>query len=206
MYVERLTPPVVLHRHPLLFIHGLAQTATVCSCTSVTLTFLHALTYFSQNWLNTPDYREGWASYFLRQGYVLYRTDHPQRSRSGWLPSEGEIGALPATAASTLFAAPEKVEPQPYPQANLHTQWSGSGLPGDPIFDAFYASQVQFQNNATVFSLTTNHSYVLLADHIGEPVSVVTQFADRRNGVAAGRRSAYAGCWNRSAGAWRTAF
>lgn len=29
MYVERLTPPVVKHKHPLIFIHGLAQTAAV---------------------------------------------------------------------------------------------------------------------------------------------------------------------------------
>lgn len=151
--------------------------------------------FYVQNWLNTPDHREGWASYFLRQGYVVYLTDHPQRGRSGWLPGEGEIGALSATAASTLFAAPEKIKPQPYPQANLHTQWPGSGLPGDPVFDTFYASQVQFQTNATIFTLTANHSYVSLVDQIGEPVLVVThsqagamgwQLGDARPSLVAG--------------------
>lgn len=29
IYVERLTPPTVLHEHPLVFIHGSGQTATV---------------------------------------------------------------------------------------------------------------------------------------------------------------------------------
>lgn len=29
MYVERLTPPTILHEHPLVFIHGSGQTATV---------------------------------------------------------------------------------------------------------------------------------------------------------------------------------
>lgn len=29
IYVERLTPPNVLHEHPLVFIHGSGQTATV---------------------------------------------------------------------------------------------------------------------------------------------------------------------------------
>lgn len=29
IYVERLTPPNVLHEHPLVFIHGAGQTATV---------------------------------------------------------------------------------------------------------------------------------------------------------------------------------
>lgn len=31
MYVERLTPPTILHEYPLVFIHGSAQTATVSS-------------------------------------------------------------------------------------------------------------------------------------------------------------------------------
>lgn len=31
MYVERLTPQTILHEHPLVFIHGSAQTATVSS-------------------------------------------------------------------------------------------------------------------------------------------------------------------------------
>lgn len=29
IYVERLTPPNVLHEHPLVFIHGAGQTASV---------------------------------------------------------------------------------------------------------------------------------------------------------------------------------
>ncbi len=38
------------------------------------------------------------------------------------------------------FVAPERSKL--WPQAHLHTQWPGSGQPGDATFDQFYASQV----------------------------------------------------------------
>ncbi|KAI3393304.1 hypothetical protein diail_4486 [Diaporthe ilicicola] len=175
MYVECLKPSIVRHKHPLVFIHGLAQTAT--------------------NWLNTPDGREGWASYFLRQGYVVYLTDHPERGRSVWIPGSGDMAVLSTAAATSLFTAPEKVSPLPFPQASLHTQWPGTGLPGDAVFDSFFATQVQYQNNATRAFQMVNNSLVALADRIGAPHILVThsqagpfgwQLADARPELVAG--------------------
>ncbi|KKY39811.1 hypothetical protein UCDDA912_g00126 [Diaporthe ampelina] len=175
MYVERLTPPTVLHEHPLVFIHGSGQTAT--------------------NWLNTPDGRSGMASYFLRQGYVVYLTDQPERGRSIYTPGSGQLAVLSTTATSSLFTAPEKVSPLPYPQAALHTQWPGTGLPGDPSFDAFFASQVQLQANATITARLANNSYVALAERIATPHILIThsqagpfgwQLADARPDLVAG--------------------
>lgn len=154
IYVERLTPPNVLHEHPLVFIHGSGQTAT--------------------NWLNTPDGREGWASFFLRQGYVVYLTDQPERGRSIYIPGSGQLVVSSTTTVSSYFTAPGKVEPLPYPQAANHTQWPGTGQPGDPIFDAMFASQVQYQSDGTITTQLSNHSYVALADHIGAPHILVT--------------------------------
>src|SRR5215469_2590086 len=71
MYVEVLRPQRVTRKYPLLFLHGLSQTAT--------------------NWLGTPDGREGWADYFLSQGYVVYLVDQPARGRSAWHPSDGAL-------------------------------------------------------------------------------------------------------------------
>lgn len=52
VYVEHLLPlSGKQQKYPLVFWHGAAQTGT--------------------NWLNTPDGREGWASYFLNQGYEV---------------------------------------------------------------------------------------------------------------------------------------
>ena len=125
---------------------------------------------FFQNWLNTPDGREGWASYFLRHGYVVYLTDQAQRGRSPWLPNSTDaFTTFSTTVESDIFTAPEKVKPLPYPQAALHTQWPGSGLAGDPIFDAFYATQVQLQANNTLSAIYNNRSYVALLDRIGSP-------------------------------------
>lgn len=175
MYVERLTPPIVRHKHPLVFIHGLAQTAV--------------------NWLNTPDDRQGWASYFLKEGYVVYLTDQPERGRSPYMSDSGEIAVLPTVGATSLFTAPEKVSPLPFPQAALHTQWPGTGLPGDPVFDKFYATQVQYQNNATIATQMANNSYVALADYIGTPHILIThsqagpfgwQLANERPDLVAG--------------------
>lgn len=126
-----------------------------------------------QNWLNTPDGREGWASYFLRQGYIVYLTDQAQRGRSPWLPGTGNLSALSTTQIEELFTAPQAFTPLPYPQAANHTQWPGSGIAGDTIFDAFYASQTQYQSNATLVAEGNNHSYVALLDLIG-PAVVVT--------------------------------
>lgn len=57
-----------------------------------------------------------------------------------------------------------------WPQAQNHTQWPGSGMRGDPVFDAFYSSNVQFINNATYQQKTVQDAGAALLDKIGEPV------------------------------------
>ena len=154
IYVERLIPRQVKHDNPMVFIHGAAQTGT--------------------NWLNTPDGREGWASYFLRQGYGVYVTDQTQRGRSPWLPDDGQAIAFSAEAAANVFTAPEKVVPLPYPQAKNHTQWPGSGRQGDEGLNAFYASQLQYQANSTYTLLLNTAAYTALLQQIGQPVLLLT--------------------------------
>lgn len=123
-----------------------------------------------QNWLNTPDGREGWASYFLKQGYTVYLADQAQRGRSPWLPSDGELSLYPVSTIEKQFTAPEDFPS--YPQAALHTQWPGSGRAGDAIFDTFYATQVPVQNNATLQATYNNASYAALLDKIGPAIVV----------------------------------
>ncbi|KAI0703095.1 hypothetical protein C8Q76DRAFT_861370 [Earliella scabrosa] len=130
MYVEKLTPiSGATQRVPVVIIHGLGQTGT--------------------NFLNKPDGGRGWASRFISQGYELYIVDQPSRGRSAWQPGAG--ASSPSTFTAELversFTAVEKYNL--WPQASKHTQWPGSGLIGDPIFDAFYSSNVQFINNDT---------------------------------------------------------
>lgn len=169
IYVERLVPLHTRHTIPLVFIAGNGQTGTVLHPHRSPFTYHN--TDVPQNWLNTPDGRPGWASYFLNQGYTVYLTDQAQRGRSAWLPGEGQQSLFSAETYSKQFTAPQKYPS--YPQAALHTQWPGTGQAGDPIFDALYASQVPVQNNATLQASYNNASYAALLDEIG-PAIVIT--------------------------------
>ena len=109
IYVEHLVPGQVTKSHPIVFIHGNAQSGT--------------------NWLNTPDGREGWASRLLREGYEVYITDQAARARSPYLPGrDGNLTAFSTQQIENMFTAPQNVEPLPYPQAVLHDQWPGKGM------------------------------------------------------------------------------
>ncbi|KAJ8116518.1 hypothetical protein OPT61_g2073 [Boeremia exigua] len=63
LYVEKLTPSAgVTQLKPLGFFHGGAVSGI--------------------SWLNTPDGRNGFSSYFLKQGYQVYLLDHTSVGRS----------------------------------------------------------------------------------------------------------------------------
>jgi hypothetical protein len=95
------------------------------------------------NFNGTPDGREGWAQLFLRRGYAVYIVEQPGRGRSGYQPESDGPQAYPNVKnVEDRFTAPERA--MLWPQARLHTQWPGTGVAGDPIFDQFYASQVPF--------------------------------------------------------------
>lgn len=64
MYVQYFIPQDQKGRLPLLMWHGGGLTG---------------VTYES-----TPDGREGWLNYFLRQGWAVYNSDAMERGRSGW--------------------------------------------------------------------------------------------------------------------------
>lgn len=152
MYVERLQPRQVKNRYPIVLIHGAAQTAT--------------------NWLSTPDGRKGWADYFVEQGYVVYLVDQPARGRSAWHPDQnGSLRMYTAQQLEKLFTASRDLGD--WPQAKMHTQWPGSGRKGDPIFDAFYATQVESLASDIETQIFTQIAGAALLDKIG-PVILLT--------------------------------
>lgn len=155
MYVEHLTSPYGTQRtYPLVFMHGNAMTGT--------------------NWSNTPDGRPGWASYFLEQGYEIYIVDQPGRGRSMLSPNHGIVmKTYSAEMMEQRFTATDFY--QLWPQAILHTQWPGDnnltkGRQGDPIFDAFYASTVQFIASEVIVQTMVQKAGVALLDKIGPAV------------------------------------
>jgi pimeloyl-ACP methyl ester carboxylesterase len=151
-YVEVLAPKEVRRPFPLVLIHGAAQTAT--------------------NWMGTPDGRKGWAEYFVEQGYTVYMIDQPMRGRSAAHPSDGPTRMFSAQNEEWQFTAVEKEAR--WPQAKLHTQWPGDGPKkgqiGDPVFDAFYATQVETVISNEETQRRNQEAGAALLDRIGSAI------------------------------------
>jgi pimeloyl-ACP methyl ester carboxylesterase len=149
MYVQFQIPQHKRHRYPVIMWHGGGQTGT--------------------NFLATPDGRPGWADYFLREGYAVYVVDQPARARSGYFTDAyGPTRKPNAGAMSERFTAPELTKM--YPQATLHTQWPGKGVAGDPVFDQFFASQVEDMSNLVALEDLNRNAGIALLDKIGPAI------------------------------------
>jgi pimeloyl-ACP methyl ester carboxylesterase len=110
MYVELRIPAKQTHPYPIVMVHGGTMSGT--------------------NFTGTPDGREGWAQYFVRQGYAVYVVDQPGRGRSGFLAAAtGPMRNSERGNSASRFVAQEKFKL--WPQAALHTQWPGNGEPDD---------------------------------------------------------------------------
>jgi len=117
MYVEFHIPAQLTHPYPIVMFSGGGQSGL--------------------NYSGTPDGREGWMQYFVRQGYAVYVLDQPSRARSPHQPEVGPQSSTPVERVQQRFTAPERSNL--WPQAKLHTQWPGAGVAGDPVFDQFFA-------------------------------------------------------------------
>ncbi|KAK8199774.1 Alpha/Beta hydrolase protein [Phyllosticta capitalensis] len=148
LYVEKLTPQTGVNRtNPIVFISAGVPSGAV--------------------WLNTPDNRRGWASYFLDHGYQVYILDITSVGRS----AQPQFSVFPMKIGSTDnitrndYTAPELIDP--YPQSQNHTQWPGTGVRGDPYFDAFMAAMIPLTSNATRLELTMRKNGCQLLEMIG---------------------------------------
>jgi pimeloyl-ACP methyl ester carboxylesterase len=149
MHVQYQIPQDRKHPYPVVMWHGGGQTGT--------------------NFLGTPDGRKGWADYFLERGYAVYVVDQPARARSGYFTEVyGETRRPNTSAMSRRFTAPAGANE--YPQAKHHTQWPGKGVPGDPVFDQFFASQVEDMRDVGVIEKLNRDAGVALLDKIGAAI------------------------------------
>lgn len=156
MYVEVMVPKKIRRSNPMLFLHGAGQTGT--------------------DWLQTPDGRPGWAYFFIKRGYVVYMVDYPARGRSAYVPNvDGPLTIRTAPNLSQIWTAMNELGD--WPQAKKYTQWPGAGPNrgkiGDPVFDNFNKTQVQFLGGGGQDQLVLDAGASLL-DMIGTPVILVT--------------------------------
>jgi pimeloyl-ACP methyl ester carboxylesterase len=84
LYAEFQIPSRQIHRWPIVMVHGGGQSGT--------------------NFTGTPDGREGWAQFFLRQGYAVYVVDQPGRGRAAYEASvygpATQLNPTPSSGAS----------------------------------------------------------------------------------------------------------
>jgi pimeloyl-ACP methyl ester carboxylesterase len=157
MYTEVWVPKQIRQAEPIVVFHGNGQTGV--------------------DWQQTPDGRPGWAYHLVQQGYVVYMVDYPARGRSAYVPLPGPDGK-PIDGALGIRTALELEriwtnarERGDFPLKMNHTQWPGAGKVGDPIFDTFIRSQVQFAGASTDLARDAG---VALLETIGTPVILLT--------------------------------
>jgi len=149
LYTEFQIPSQQTHPFPVVMIHGGGQTGT--------------------NFTQTPDGREGWAQYFLRNGYAVYVVDQAGRGRAAYQPElYGPTTKPDVQNIEERFTAAERFNL--WPQAHLHAQWPGSGMAGDPVFDQFYASQEPGIANFALVQSLNRDAIVALLEKIGPAI------------------------------------
>ncbi|KJZ78135.1 hypothetical protein HIM_02173 [Hirsutella minnesotensis 3608] len=127
MFVECLEPLITVHPMPIILIHGDWHTGQI--------------------WTTKPDGAPGWASYFNYQGYRVFVVDMPTCGRSNVLVNgrsymKEQSAVLEPSLVERDMTAPGKQSIQAWQTARFHTQWPGTGQPGDGIFDNYCSSIV----------------------------------------------------------------
>jgi len=149
MYVDFRIPAEQTHRYPIIMVHGGTRSAT---------------TYFG-----TPDGREGWAQYFVRQGYAVYVVDQPGRGRSGYLAQPyGPWKVADGEGGQRRYLSQAKF--RLWPQAHLHTQWPGSGAPDDSVTLQMISGYLPEIEDFTKQQFLNRDALVALIDKIGPAV------------------------------------
>jgi hypothetical protein len=96
----------------------------------------------------------------------LYIVDQPARARSPWLQGvDGTQSVFDVTYIESHFTSTKRYNL--WPQAHLHTQWSGNGSLGDETFDQFYKSTHPSLNTTLEQSDLINAAGSKLIDTIG---------------------------------------
>jgi pimeloyl-ACP methyl ester carboxylesterase len=145
-YVQYQVPTSLSYPHPLVLIHGGGQTGA--------------------GFISTPDGRAGWATLFLAAGFAVYVMDLPGCGRAQGHPDPGR----PRTARDVASRVRPRGVPPLWPQAVHHTRWPGKGVPGDVVYDQFYASQVCGSSDLARLEEQARAAGAALLDRIGPAV------------------------------------
>lgn len=138
---------------------------------------VHGANHSGVTYETTPDGREGWATYFVRNGFPVYVVDQAGRGRSGYNPTainhakaKGDVSAMPTIPIATRQAAWVSYRLGPkYPEF-----WSDSRFPQAALDD--YFSQAAPMGDGTLpgpFGGQTIAGIVALLEKIGPAIVLV---------------------------------
>jgi pimeloyl-ACP methyl ester carboxylesterase len=149
MYVEFMEPAHKTRPYPIIFVHGGLRTGT--------------------NFTGTLDGKEGWAQYFVRQGYAVYVVDQVGRGRSPIIEKVyGPARLGDVRGVQKRYAQEEKYKL--WPQAHLHTPWPGGGEMDSPWVMQLSASQAVEIEDFHKQQELNRDALVALVDKIGPSI------------------------------------
>ena len=126
MFVQYLLPANRRHEYPLVMIHGGGGQGT--------------------DWLETPDGRDGWADYFVADGWDVYVVDRPGHGRSQSNPScrDGKVGVANSAIISRLSTSDSTVWPggEPTPTNDAVVGWTASSTTAPYCGDVIAAEKI----------------------------------------------------------------
>jgi pimeloyl-ACP methyl ester carboxylesterase len=126
MFVQYMLPVDRKHAYPLVMIHGGGGQGT--------------------DWLQTPDGRDGWADYFVADGWDVYVVDRPGHGRSQSNPScrDGKVGVANSTLISRLATSDASVWPggTPTPTNPAVIGWTASSTTAPYCGDVVAAEKI----------------------------------------------------------------
>jgi pimeloyl-ACP methyl ester carboxylesterase len=126
MFVQYLLPTERKHPYPIVMIHGGGGQGT--------------------DWLDTPDGRDGWADYFVADGWDVYVVDRPGHGRSQSNPTcrDGKVGVANSAIISRLSTSDASVWPggEPTPTNKAVVAWTASSTTAPYCGDALAAQKI----------------------------------------------------------------
>jgi pimeloyl-ACP methyl ester carboxylesterase len=126
MFVQYMLPANRKHAYPLVMIHGGGGQGT--------------------DWLQTPDGRDGWADYFVADGWDVYVVDRPGHGRSQSNPScrDGKVGVANSAIISRLSTSDPSVWPggAPTPTNAAVIAWTASSTTAPYCGDVVAAEKI----------------------------------------------------------------
>ncbi|OAA40643.1 hypothetical protein NOR_05731 [Metarhizium rileyi] len=128
MCVEKYVPDENTRAYPIILVHGDFHTGQI--------------------WTRKPDGGRGWVYFFLARGFTVYVVDMPACGRSQqlyrsvvrWSQFTNDVEYITPGRVEANLTGISKCHPVRWPAARTHSQWPGTGMMGDAIFETYIAS------------------------------------------------------------------